>query len=67
MKTRAIAATAALLVSLAGNAFAQAHSHGSPQPSESPSVVAQKEAHMTMMKNMNVPLTGDADSTSCAG
>lgn len=76
MKTIAIAATAAaLLVSLAGNAFAQAHIHGSgpnaqgmsgmqdmmPQPSDPPSVRAQKEAHMAMMKNMNVPLTGDAD------
>ena len=80
MKTIAIAATAALLVSLAGNAFAQAHSHGPgtgtgtdtqgmpgmkhdmmPKPSDLPSVKAQKEAHMAMMKNMNVPLTGDAD------
>lgn len=76
MKTTAIATTAAaLLISLAGNAFAQAHNHGSvpnaqsmpgmqdmmPQPSDSPSVRAQKEAHMAMMKNMNVPLTGDAD------
>lgn len=76
MKTIAIATTAAaLLISLAGNAFAQAHNHGSvpnaqsmpgmqdmmPQPSDSPSVRAQKEAHMAMMKNMNVPLTGDAD------
>lgn len=61
MKTFAIAATAALLVSLAGNAFAQAHSHGSSQASDPPSVKAQKEAHMAMMKNMDVPLTGDAD------
>jgi len=76
MKKIAIAATAALLVSLAGNAFAQAHNHGSspdpqgmsgmmhdmmPKPSDPPSVRAQKEAHMAMMKNMNVPLTGDAD------
>jgi uncharacterized protein (DUF305 family) len=76
MKKIAIAATAAaLLISLAGNAYAQAHNHGSgpnaqgmsgmqdmmPQPSDSPSVRAQKEAHMAMMKNMNVPLTGDAD------
>jgi len=62
MKTIAIAATtAALLVSLAGNAFAQAHSHGSPQPSDPPSVKAQKEVHMAMMKAMDVPLTGDAD------
>jgi uncharacterized protein (DUF305 family) len=76
MKPIAIAATAAaLLVSLAGTASAQAHNHGSgpsaqgmsgmqdmmPQPSDPPSVRAQKEAHMAMMKNMNVPLTGDAD------
>lgn len=76
MKTIAIAATAALLVSLAGNALAQAHSHGAgtdaqgmsgmmhdmmPKPSDPPSVKAQKEAHMAMMKSMNVPLTGDAD------
>lgn len=78
MKTRAIAATTALLVSLAGNAFAQAHNHGMgtatdtqgmsgmmhdmmPKPSDPPSVKAQKEAHMAMMKEMNVPLTGDAD------
>ena len=80
MKKMAIAATAALLVALAGNAFAQAHSHGPgtgtgtdaqgmsgmmhdmmPKPSDPPSVKAQKEAHMAMMKNMNVPLTGDAD------
>lgn len=58
MKTIAIAA---LAMSLAGNALAQAHSHGSAQPSDPPSVTAQKEAHMTMMKNMEVPLTGDAD------
>jgi len=32
-----------------------------PKPSDPPSVKAQKEAHMAMMKNMNVPLTGDAD------
>ncbi len=76
MKTIAIAATAAaLLVSLAGTAFAQAHNHGSgpnaqgmsgmqdmmPQPSDPPSVRAQKEAHLAMMKDMNVPLTGDPD------
>ena len=76
MKTIAITASAAaLLISLAGNAFAQAHNHGSspnaqgmsgihdmmPQPSDPPSVKAQKEAHMAMMKNMTVPLTGDAD------
>jgi uncharacterized protein (DUF305 family) len=76
MKTIAIAASAAaLLISLAGNSFAQAHNHGSgpnaqgmsgihdmmPKPSDPPSVKAQKEAHMAMMKNMTVPLTGDAD------
>ena len=76
MKKIAIATAAALLISLTGNAFAQAHSHGSgpdaqgmsktmddmmPKPSDPPSVRAQKEAHMAMMKNMNVPLTGDAD------
>jgi len=76
MKTIAIATTAAaLLISLTGNAFAQAHTHGSgpnaqgmsgmqdmmPQPSDPPSVRAQKEAHMAMMKDMNVPLTGDPD------
>jgi len=74
MKTFGIAA--ALLVSLAGNAFAQTHNHGTmpdaqgmskmmddmmPKPSDPPSVKAQKEAHMAMMKNMNTPLTGDAD------
>lgn len=76
MKKIAIAATTALLISLTGNVFAQGHNHGSgpnaqgmsgmmqdmmPQPSDSPSVRAQKDAHMAMMKNMNVPLTGDAD------
>lgn len=77
MKKIAIAATAAaLLISLTGNAFAQAHNHGAmpdaqgmskmmddmmPKPSDPPAVKAQKEAHMAMMKNMNVPLTGDAD------
>ncbi|KAF0097904.1 MAG: hypothetical protein FD144_4726 [Rhodospirillaceae bacterium] len=76
MRKIAIAATTALLISLTGNVFAQGHNHGSgpnaqgmsgmmqdmmPQPSDSPSVRAQKDAHMAMMKNMNVPLTGDAD------
>ncbi|HQS17138.1 DUF305 domain-containing protein [Reyranella sp.] len=73
MRTIAIAI---LFSALAGPAFAQAHTHGAtpdapglsktmddmmPQPSDPPSVRAQKEAHMAMMKAMNVPLTGDAD------
>ncbi len=81
MKKIAIAAAAAALLAaplatLAGTAFAQAHTHGAmpdaqgmskmmddmmPKPSDPPAVKAQKEAHMAMMKNMNVPLTGDAD------
>ena len=81
MKKIAIAAVAAALLAaplatLAGTAFAQAHTHGAmpdaqgmskmmddmmPKPSDPPAVKAQKEAHMAMMKNMNVPLTGDAD------
>jgi uncharacterized protein (DUF305 family) len=81
MKKIAIAAAAAALLAaplatLAGPAFAQAHTHGAmpdaqgmskmmddmmPKPSDPPAVKAQKEAHMAMMKNMNVPLTGDAD------
>ena len=81
MKKIAIAAAAAALLAaplatLAGTAFAQAHTHGAmpdaqgmskmmddmmPKPSDPPAVKAQKEAHMAMMKNMNVPLTGDVD------
>jgi len=61
MMKLAIAAAATLLVALVGNALAQAHSHGSPQSSDPPSVKAQKEVHMAMTKNMEVPLSGDAD------
>ena len=81
MKKIAIAAAAAALLAaplatLAGTAFAQAHTHGAmpdaqgmskmmddmmPKPSDPPAVKAQKEAHMAMMKDMNVPLTGDPD------
>ena len=76
MAAAAAALLAAPLATLAGTAFAQAHTHGAmpdaqgmskmmddmmPKPSDPPAVKAQKEAHMAMMKNMNVPLTGDAD------
>lgn len=77
MKFITLVITVGLLVPLAaGSAHAQAHSHGGqidaagmskmmqdmmPKPSDPPAIKAYKEAHMAMMKNMHIALTGDAD------
>lgn len=57
----AAAITGALLIQPAS---AQTHSHsghGQPKASDSPSTREYKQAHMKMMRDMDIAYTGDAD------
>jgi len=77
MKTLALVTALVLAGLVSGGAIAQTtHSHGAtsdeaamqkmigdmmPKPSDPPAIKAFKEVHITMLKNMHITLSGDAD------